>query len=80
MLHRFFGVRGKTLDYLEEKHTISTVKSFSATSDKKSGDEVMQLLRKLQSEYGQTIIMVIHDPDIASSADRVIRIEDGKIV
>ncbi len=48
--------------------------------DKKSGNEVLQLLRKLQSEYGQTIIMVTHDPDIASSADKIIRIEDGEIV
>lgn len=48
--------------------------------DKKSGSEVLQLLRKLQSEYGQTIIMVTHDPDIASSADKMIRIEDGEIV
>lgn len=48
--------------------------------DKKSGNEVIQLLRKLQLEYGQTIIMVTHDSDIASSADRIIRIEDGEIV
>lgn len=48
--------------------------------DKKSGNEVIQLLRKLQSKYGQTIIMVTHDADIASSADKIIRIEDGEIV
>ena len=47
--------------------------------DKKSGNEVIQLLRRLQSEYDQTIIMVTHDSDIASSADRIIRIEDGEI-
>ena len=47
--------------------------------DKKSGNEVIQLLRKLQSEYGQTIIMVTHDSDIASSADKIIHIEDGEI-
>lgn len=48
--------------------------------DKKSGKEVIQLLRKLQSEYDQTIIMVTHDSDIASSADQIIHIEDGKII
>ena len=47
--------------------------------DKKSGNEVIQLLRKLQSEYGHTIIMVTHDSDIASSVDKIIRIEDGEI-
>ena len=48
--------------------------------DKKSGNEVMELLKKLRLEYGQTIVIVTHDPEIASSADRIIHIEDGMIV
>lgn len=47
--------------------------------DKKSGDEVLALLRGLQSEYGLTVIMVTHDMRIAQTADCIIRIEDGQI-
>ena len=48
--------------------------------DSKSSLEVVSLLKKSNREYKQTIIMITHDLDIASSADRIIKIEDGKIV
>ena len=48
--------------------------------DSKSSLEVVSLLKKSNREYKQTIIMITHDLDISSSADRIIKIEDGKIV
>lgn len=48
--------------------------------DEKSRKEVISLLKKLQIEYGQTIIMVTHDMNIAKSADSIVRIEDGTII
>ena len=48
--------------------------------DSKSSLEVVSLLKKSNRDYKQTIIMITHDLDIASSADRIIKIEDGKIV
>lgn len=48
--------------------------------DEKSSREVIGLLKKLQTEYRQTIIMVTHDMSIANCADTVVRIEDGRIV
>ena len=48
--------------------------------DSKSSLEVVSLLKKSNREYKQTIIMLTHDLDIASSADRILKIEDGKIV
>lgn len=48
--------------------------------DSKSSDEVVNLLKKLNKEYKQTIIMITHNLDIAAVADRIITIEDGKIV
>lgn len=48
--------------------------------DKKTGDEVLRLLTDCASKFGQTLIMVTHDPEIAAQADRRIRIQDGVIV
>jgi putative ABC transport system ATP-binding protein len=46
--------------------------------DGKSGDEVLALLRSL-AEAGRTIVLVTHDPSIASRADRVLVIDNGRI-
>ena len=48
--------------------------------DTKSSDEIIQLLKKANKEYKQTIIMITHNLEIAKVADRIIKIEDGKIV
>ena len=48
--------------------------------DSKSSDEVVNLLKKMNKESKQTIIMITHNLDIAAVADRIITIEDGKIV
>ncbi len=47
--------------------------------DTKSSDEIIQLLKKANKEYKQTIIMITHNLEIAKLADRIIQIEDGKI-
>ena len=48
--------------------------------DSKSSDEIVALLKKSNKEYKQTIIMITHNMEIAKEADRIIKIEDGKIV
>ena len=48
--------------------------------DSKSSEEIMQVLKKANKDYKQTIIMITHNMEIAKSADRIIKIEDGKIV
>ena len=48
--------------------------------DSKSSDEIVQLLKTSNKKYNQTIIMITHNPEIAKVADRIIRIEDGKII
>ncbi len=48
--------------------------------DTKSSDEVLRMLRNSVDELGQTVIMVTHDPEAASHADRLIVLRDGQIV
>lgn len=48
--------------------------------DKKSGENVLQLLQMLNNSYGITIIMVTHDPALAAETMRTILISDGRIV
>jgi putative ABC transport system ATP-binding protein len=48
--------------------------------DSRSGAEVLSFLRKSVREHGQTVVMVTHDPNAASYADRVIFLADGQIV
>lgn len=47
--------------------------------DSKNGQEILQLLRKSNQEYDQTMIVITHDENIALQADRIIKIEDGRI-
>ncbi|UWZ39813.1 ABC transporter ATP-binding protein [Dactylosporangium roseum] len=48
--------------------------------DSRSGAEVLSFLRNSVRDFGQTIVMVTHDPNAASYADRVIFLADGQIV
>lgn len=47
--------------------------------DSRTSDEVIGLMKMSAQKYGQTLVMITHDEDIAQSADRVIVIEDGKV-
>ena len=48
--------------------------------DSKTSDDVIGLLKMTSQEFDQTIVMITHNPEIAAQADRVVRIEDGRIV
>jgi putative ABC transport system ATP-binding protein len=48
--------------------------------DSVSSDEVMMLLRRAVDEFGQTVVMVTHDPLVAAHADRIVSLADGRIV
>jgi putative ABC transport system ATP-binding protein len=48
--------------------------------DTKSSEEVLALLRQAVDEFGQTVVMVTHDPEAASYADRLVVLRDGHVV
>jgi putative ABC transport system ATP-binding protein len=48
--------------------------------DTKTGNIVLDTFKKLNKEQGRTIVLITHEPDVASHADRIIHVRDGKIV
>lgn len=48
--------------------------------DSRTSLEVMQLLKLTSAKFGQTLVMITHNPEIAQVADRMIRMEDGRTV
>lgn len=47
--------------------------------DSASGEEIMAIFRRLNKENGMTIVLVTHDPDVASLAERTIHVKDGRV-
>ena len=48
--------------------------------DSRSGEDVVQLLRRAADEWGRTVVIVTHDPRIAAYADRIVFLKDGQVV
>lgn len=48
--------------------------------DEENTDKIMNILRNLNSKYGKTIIMVTHDKQVANSANRILKMKDGKFI
>lgn len=48
--------------------------------DTATGDAIMAILNKLHMEKGMTLLMVTHEPELAKTADRVIRMQDGEVI
>lgn len=48
--------------------------------DSRNGHEIVKLLKESNRKYGQTLILVTHDENIALQADRIITIADGRVV
>lgn len=62
------------------KPTIILADEPTGNLDSKTSQDVMGLLKVTSQKYAQTIVMITHNEEIAQLADRIIRIEDGRIV
>ena len=65
---------------LASRPTIIFADEPTGNLDSNSGGEILQFMRDAVDEFGQTIVMVTHDPNAAAYADRVVFLADGKIV
>ncbi len=65
---------------LASRPTIVFADEPTGNLDSQSGAEVLALLRRTADEFGQTIVMVTHDPVAAAYTDRVVFLADGKVV
>ena len=48
--------------------------------DTKTSQKIMKLLKELHTEHNVTLIVVTHDPTVASQADRIVTVQDGQII
>lgn len=64
---------------LSTKPSIILADEPTGNLDSRTGEEMMALLKKSVQKYHQTLVVITHDEKIAQVADRVVRIEDGKI-
>lgn len=65
---------------LASKPSIILADEPTGNLDSRTSDDVIGLLKMTSNEFHQTIVMITHNPEIARMADRIVRIEDGKIV
>lgn len=65
---------------LASKPSIVLADEPTGNLDSKTSADVIGLLKMTSKEFHQTIVMITHNPEIAQMADRIVRIEDGKIV
>jgi putative ABC transport system ATP-binding protein len=65
---------------LASRPTIIFADEPTGNLDSNSGTEILQFMRRAVDEFGQTIVMVTHDPNAAAYADRVVFLADGRVV
>ena len=65
---------------LASKPSIILADEPTGNLDSKTSNDVIGLLRMTGKEFHQTIVMITHNPEIAQMADRIVRIEDGRII
>lgn len=65
---------------LASKPSIILADEPTGNLDSVTSEEVLDLMKKMSEQFHQTIVMITHDPNIASKADHTIKISDGKVI
>lgn len=58
----------------------STLLHILGSLDRKNSREIVELLRLSNRDFGQTVLLITHDETVAGEADRIVTIEDGRVV
>ena len=75
-----YAVKIKQCEIFIKKVKWVSITAMRGNLDSKTSDEVIALLKMTAKKYGQTIVMITHDDEIAQVADRILVIEDGQVV
>ncbi len=78
--NRIYNLPNQLSGGLETRPEIIFADEPTGNLDSKTSDEVIALLKMTAKKYGQTIVMITHDDEIAQVADRILVIEDGQVV
>ena len=79
-LKKYYGAEPHIPRALITKPAIVLADEPTGNLDSKTSAEVLGLIKRTSAEFRQTVVMITHNNDIARLADRIVRIEDGKIV
>ncbi len=79
-LKKYYGTKPNITRALITKPAIVLADEPTGNLDSKTSAEVLGLIKHTSAEFRQTVVMITHNNDIARLADRIVRIEDGKIV
>ena len=79
-LKKHYGTEPNIARALITKPAIVLADEPTGNLDSKTSAEVLGLIKRTSAEFRQTVVMITHNNDIARLADRIVRIEDGKIV
>ncbi len=79
-LKKYYGTKPDITRALITKPAIVLADGPTGNLDSKTSAGVLGLIKRTSAEFRQTVVMITHNNDIARLADRIVRIEDGKIV
>ena len=82
IVYKFYSAR-EALDCIENQEVdlgVQFTDEPTGNLDSKTSQDVLSLLKVTSQKFAQTIVMITHNEEIAQMADRIIRIEDGRIV